>query len=724
MSLPVPVRSLYLCSRGEKCLRVLGRVVGWVCRRLCKDALYIGRSYPAGIVAAGAAASHGMPWVLDCRGVFVEEGVEAGYWHFGDREYWKWRGIEYELLREANRVIAVTREHARVMFDRGAEPNRVFVTPCRAPTPGNTDRSPSSGLEKVRTLSQTCRERGGRLYVYSGSLGFWTDLLAIRTMADGLGFRVGRDALLVLTPGGAKQYARLRAIEPDLETLEPLVLSLPTSEMRAALEECDCALLPRRDTLVNQVSCPVKLTEYLCAGLLVCTFPNCGFIGRVLAQQELGVIAGGTGGIRDLTDADFSSEARLFRRRFAERVFGPTTAGKRYATAVLGARASLCGPGDDSEVSCITVAAFTTGPRLEPCTRQRVLQYLPHFHERRVRLRHMPFMSTLLFRIKNRSGLGWLVSKALLTTYCVLRTTLYLPRALRADIVLVQKEAFPFGPPGIERWLAKRRHLVLDFDDSHHLPPRTGWDWRSLWRDPLRLQKTIACATTVTVGNSWLANLANEYTSRPVHTIPTGVPFYNGGELIRLRTTRVVPPTIGWMGTWGSLSYMDDLVPTLQRLARKQPFRMVLVGGRNVHAWRPAGLDVTSYEWKESEEGQRFAEFDIGIMPLVNTQLELGKCAYKVLQYMSAGLPTIASAVGENANVVRHGITGFLADTLDDWAVFLQQLIASVSLRQSMGYAGYVDVRRGYTADHCGRLFAEAVVSSCRQGLQMEATDC
>ena len=54
-------------------------------------------------------------------------------------------------------------------------------------------------------------------------------------------------------------------------------------------------------------------------------------------------------------------------------------------------------------------------------------------------------------------------------------------------------------------------------------------------------------------------------------------------------------------------------------------------------------------------------------MPLENNRWSLGKCSYKLIKYMGVGIPVIGSKIGENINVIDHGINGYLAETAEDW---------------------------------------------------------
>jgi glycosyltransferase involved in cell wall biosynthesis len=91
------------------------------------------------------------------------------------------------------------------------------------------------------------------------------------------------------------------------------------------------------------------------------------------------------------------------------------------------------------------------------------------------------------------------------------------------------------------------------------------------------------------------------------------------------------------------------------------------------------------------------ARMDIGIMPLRDGPWERGKCGYKIIQYMACGLPVVASAVGANVDIVRHGEDGFLATDAVAWRDSLEQLIESPSLRMRMGRAGRARVESEYS---------------------------
>jgi glycosyltransferase involved in cell wall biosynthesis len=83
-------------------------------------------------------------------------------------------------------------------------------------------------------------------------------------------------------------------------------------------------------------------------------------------------------------------------------------------------------------------------------------------------------------------------------------------------------------------------------------------------------------------------------------------------------------------------------------------------------------------------------------MPLTDDEWTRGKCAFKLLQYMAAALPCVASPVGANAEAVIDGVNGFHAKNNDEWERNLERLIESASLRARFGAAGHAHVEQRY----------------------------
>jgi glycosyltransferase involved in cell wall biosynthesis len=102
-------------------------------------------------------------------------------------------------------------------------------------------------------------------------------------------------------------------------------------------------------------------------------------------------------------------------------------------------------------------------------------------------------------------------------------------------------------------------------------------------------------------------------------------------------------------------------------------------------------------EWSPLLETRIAALFDIGIMPLVDEPFQRGKCGCKVLQYMSASLPVVASPVGINCELIANGTRGLVASGKEGWREALAMLIAAPALRLSMGQAGRAFVEQNYS---------------------------
>jgi glycosyltransferase involved in cell wall biosynthesis len=162
------------------------------------------------------------------------------------------------------------------------------------------------------------------------------------------------------------------------------------------------------------------------------------------------------------------------------------------------------------------------------------------------------------------------------------------------------------------------------------------------------------------VGNSILAAAARPY-SREVVILPTTldpagyhtVPRVPGG-----------PPTIVWVGNPENIAYLELVRSALERLSVRHPGLRLRVISSAFPEW--PNVRIERIPWSPESEVQALATADIGIMPLTDDDWSRGKCAFKLLQYMAASLPCVASPVGANYQAIIEGKTGFLAASTSD----------------------------------------------------------
>lgn len=263
-----------------------------------------------------------------------------------------------------------------------------------------------------------------------------------------------------------------------------------------------------------------------------------------------------------------------------------------------------------------------------------------------------------------------------------------LVRALsRCDGVFIHR--VPLSVPERSLLRASGRPVIFDVDDAiwHQIDPAPDGSPRRSLRY-LDLIATIRLSRLIRAGNRELASFL-EPLGLPVRIAPTCVPD-PGPPLPR----RPGPPTLGWIGHSVNFRYLTLCAPALRRLARETPdLRVAIVADRPPEL---PGVPVEFHPWSLESEGERIRSFDIGIMPLTDTPWARGKCGYKLLLYMSHGIPVVASPVGVNADLVRHGVNGLLARSEEEWHACLRDLLDHPERRRQLGEAGRRQIEGRY----------------------------
>ena len=254
----------------------------------------------------------------------------------------------------------------------------------------------------------------------------------------------------------------------------------------------------------------------------------------------------------------------------------------------------------------------------------------------------------------------------------------------RYGVVWLETELLPWLPAWLELALVPRSiRLIVDYGDA--VFHRYDMHRSALVRKLLghKIDAVMRRANLVTAGNAYLAERARKAGCVHVEWLPTVIDLQR--YPVREPDTSRDEVVVGWIGSPSTAGYLKIIAPVLTQMCKIYRVRCVAIGARPDQV---AGTPFEAMPWAEESEVALLRQFDIGIMPLRDEPWEHGKCGYKLIQYMACSLPVIASPIGVNAELVRDGENGYLANGASQWAAALERLILDRQLRMTLGVAG------------------------------------
>ncbi|WP_019451249.1 glycosyltransferase family 4 protein [Cupriavidus sp. BIS7] len=324
------------------------------------------------------------------------------------------------------------------------------------------------------------------------------------------------------------------------------------------------------------------------------------------------------------------------------------------------------------------IAALTSGLNV-PSARFRVRQYLPALRrggldvtEYCPRISQAARLPGKLGQVRVRYFPPLLVGQAVTNFVCRIPGIV---GSFRADVTWLERNFVP-GLDDLSRIV--HTPLVLDIDDAIWLYNPLG---------AKTVGRLVSRAEMVLAGNQYLADWCSQFCEN-IRIIPTAI------DTERFRPREQVkrdgaPFVVGWTGTSGNFRFLEMIEPALSAFFRDVPTaRFLVVADKRPHLPALPQDRIDFVPWSASAEHLLVQDMDVGLMPIDDTDLSRGKCSFKMLQYMAAGVPVVASPFGMNGEVFAAGDIGYAANTNADWIDALHRCQRDRELRIRQGQNG------------------------------------
>ena len=282
----------------------------------------------------------------------------------------------------------------------------------------------------------------------------------------------------------------------------------------------------------------------------------------------------------------------------------------------------------------------------------------------------------------------------------------------KADAVLIYREAALIGPAWIERYVARKKPIIYQLDDPLYVPYRSPFQ-RSLFlsqvlregREDLRAQcghrRELEAALRVRLRAWSQAPVRDPLPGRRRRILSP-----SQGRKDRLR--------IGWTGSTSTIQNLAMIEGPLRSVATQTAAEMRVIGAQS----NPfADVPVTAKPWSAETEVEEVSQFDIGFLPIPRTPWNERKFFMKLSQYMTLGVPAVATPMGAVEETMREGETGFTARTNLEWEERLLELVQDDELRHRMSKRSAEIGASKYTV----QANADLIIEALRAAIEMNS---
>ncbi len=275
--------------------------------------------------------------------------------------------------------------------------------------------------------------------------------------------------------------------------------------------------------------------------------------------------------------------------------------------------------------------------------------------------------------------------------------------SLKYERVIVRRELLFYNEYGnlfLEKILIRiHPNCILDFDDdigASKKEPRKidNIIGKILMENGNKFNQSLITYKRFIVGSEYLKELLlSTNKAADILVVPTCVDF---SELSPHR--QFSPIVFGWTGITTNMSLLDALIPIFNKYSKDFSFSLNVISGQPYLPPIDPSFVIHSIPWSLENDQNNLSQINIGLMPLENSMMTKGKCGFKLIQYMSLGIPSIGQNITVNAQIIPSNEHGWLVNDLKDWdkAIF-DVLNSTPKTLQEIGTNAFLHIQKEYT---------------------------
>ena len=270
-------------------------------------------------------------------------------------------------------------------------------------------------------------------------------------------------------------------------------------------------------------------------------------------------------------------------------------------------------------------------------------------------------------------------------------------KARKYKAVFIHRGLFPYYPdletPFFEKLLRKlNNNITIDF-----------WDSVWIFEGEKLIKETIRYSDKISVVNNFISDYFS-FSKKPKLMFPIGVDLskYSKKENYDLKT----PISLFYTGSPENVkNFLKLMEPILLKLKTKYQFELRIVSRARIYI---ENININYFDFDENTFFKLLKNSDIGLYKVNIDEKSKGKMAMKVLDYMSAGLPTLVTPSGLSPFCTDKKNTLFCCAE-KDWIRNFELLIENKNLRMNIGKNGLGTVLENHSLNNSYLKFKQLI---------------